>query len=172
MGVNPNVTRRTFLSWWMAGLMTATVVAGLAPILVYIWPPPARGQKQSTVDVSLDTPIDQIKDLQAVQFQAPQNAGFIMANGGGDNAKGDIAYAGYAVKVAGKVLYFAVNCSHLGCSVSYQESDHRFHCPCHGSVFNADGTVHHGPAAYPLSNLDVKSASGNALKITGYTYST
>src|SRR5256885_13126231 len=28
------VTRRTFLGWWLASLMTATVITGLAPILV------------------------------------------------------------------------------------------------------------------------------------------
>ena len=31
MGVDPNVSRRTFLTWYMAGLMTATLVAGIAP---------------------------------------------------------------------------------------------------------------------------------------------
>ena len=37
-------------------------------------------------------------------------------------------------------------CTHLGCTVQYFSSDRRFHCPCHGSVFAADGAVQHGPA--------------------------
>ena len=49
MGVDPNVSRRTFLTWYMAGLMTATLVAGLAPILVYVWPPAPPGQKNAKV---------------------------------------------------------------------------------------------------------------------------
>jgi cytochrome b6-f complex iron-sulfur subunit len=172
MGVNPNVTRRTFLTWYMAGLMTATVLAGLAPILVYIWPPSPRGQKSGVIDVPLKTAVDAIQELEAVSFDAPQNAAFLMANGGGDNAKGDLAYSGYAIKVQGKMRFFAVNCSHLGCSIQYQDSDHRFHCPCHGSIFNPNGTVFHGPAAFPLSDLDVASTEGSVVKIHGYTYST
>ena len=39
-------TRRTFLGWWMASLLTATVVTGVLPILVYLWPAPPKGQKK------------------------------------------------------------------------------------------------------------------------------
>lgn len=171
MGVNPKVSRRTFLTWYMAGLMTATVVAGLAPVLVYIWAPPPKGQKQGEIEVTLKDSLDSLQELQAVQFQAPASTAFIMANGGGDNAPGDLAYTGYAVKVAGKIMYFASNCSHLGCSINWNDSDHRFHCPCHGSIFNANGSVFHGPALYPLSNLSVTSVQGTTMKVKGYIYS-
>lgn len=170
MRVNPNVTRRTFLTWYMAGLMTATVVAALAPILVYIWAPPTKGQKQGEIEVTLQDPLDSLQELHAVSFQAPQNTAFVMADGGGDNAPGDLAYTGYAIKVASKIIYFASNCSHLGCSIQWQDSDQRFHCPCHGSQFHADGTVAHGPALFPLSHLSVTSAQGTVLKVKGYIY--
>jgi hypothetical protein len=48
------VTRRTFLGWWIASLMTATVVTGLAPILVFLWPAPPKGQKKGPLTVALD----------------------------------------------------------------------------------------------------------------------
>src|SRR5690242_19551276 len=35
-------------------------------------------------------------------------------------------------------------CTHLGCTVN--RSDHGYHCPCHGSVFDDQGTVKSGPA--------------------------
>jgi Rieske Fe-S protein len=80
-----------------------------------------------------------------------------MRDGGGDNAPGKIAFAAYAVKdAAGKFTVLAVNCSHLGCSVQLNVSAKRFDCPCHGSQFNLEGDVVHGPAAYPLSHLDFK----------------
>jgi Rieske Fe-S protein len=77
-----------------------------------------------------------------------------MKDGGGDNAPGKVAFAGYAVKdAAGSVNVLAVNCSHLGCSVAFNQAGQSFDCPCHGSRFHVDGTVLRGPAAAPLSNL-------------------
>jgi Rieske Fe-S protein len=149
------VTRRTFLGWWLASLLTATVITGLAPILVYFWPAPPKGQRKGPVKVSIPTPIDQIQEGTATQILAPTspNSAFIMEDGGGDNAAGDLAFAGFIVKNNGKVEVFAQNCSHLGCSVAFNKDASSFDCPCHGSRFHIDGTVLHGPAAYALSHL-------------------
>lgn len=152
------VTRRTFLGWWMAVILTSLTAAGVLPILVYLWPAPPKGQKKGPVSVALDTPINQLNDGQAVKFNAPTspNTAFIMADGGGDNAPGDLAFGGFVVKNEGKVNVFAINCSHLGCSVALNDAAKTFDCPCHGSRFHLDGTVLHGPAAFPLSHLTWK----------------
>lgn len=39
-------------------------------------------------------------------------------------------------------------CTHLGCTVNRTKNG--YHCPCHGSVFNNQGKVVHGPAPRPL----------------------
>ncbi|MDJ0520576.1 MAG: ubiquinol-cytochrome c reductase iron-sulfur subunit [Planctomycetota bacterium] len=39
-------------------------------------------------------------------------------------------------------------CTHLGCTVGAQEAG--YHCPCHGSFFDAEGTNTGGPAPRPL----------------------
>jgi Rieske Fe-S protein len=149
------LSRRTFLGWWIASLMTATVVTAVAPILVFFWPAPPKGQRKGPLTVALDTPIDQLQDGDAVKFNAPTspNSAFIMADGGGDNAAGDLAFGGFVVKNQGKVDVFAINCSHLGCSIALNKDAKSFDCPCHGSRFHLDGTVLHGPAAAPLSHL-------------------
>jgi len=149
-------TRRTFLGWWMASLLTATVVAGGLPIVPYLWPAPPKGQKKGKVKIQLTKSINQLANGDAVKFDAPKNpnSAFIMADGGGDNAAGDLAFGGFAVKdEQGKVHVLAINCSHLGCSIALNETDKTFDCPCHGSRFHLDGTVRHGPASAPLSNL-------------------
>jgi Rieske Fe-S protein len=145
----------------MASILTAFAVAGTLPILVYLWPAPPKGQKKGLLTVSISTPIDQLQDESATKFTAPTspNSAFVMANGGGDNAPGDLAFAGYVVKTGGKLTVLAQNCSHLGCSVSFNPDAKTFDCPCHGSRFHIDGTVLHGPAAYPLSNLTWKQGS-------------
>jgi Rieske Fe-S protein len=158
----PRVTRRTFIGWWLAGLLTSTVVIGLAPILVFLWPAPSKGQKKLPVTVALDKAIDQLADGEAVKFDAPSspNTAFIMANGGGDNAAGELAFGGFAVKDAqGKTHVFAINCSHLGCPIALNTTEKTFDCPCHGSRFHLDGTVLHGPAPAPLSDLAWRQGS-------------
>lgn len=167
----PNrVTRRTFLGWWLASLLTATVVTGVAPILVFFWPAPPKGQKTGAITIALDTPINQLQDGTATKILAPTtpNSAFVMANGGGDNAKGDLAFGGFVVKNAGNVVVFAQNCSHLGCSVNFNPDAKTFDCPCHGSRFHIDGTVLRGPAAAPLSNLTWKQGdSANQISVDG-----
>jgi Rieske Fe-S protein len=56
-------------------------------------------------------------------------------------------------------------CTHLGCTVAHFSSDQKFHCPCHGSVFGADGSVLHGPAPRPLNWFEVTVARDGQLNI-------
>jgi Rieske Fe-S protein len=155
----------------MAGLLTATVVTGLAPILVFLWPAPPKGQKKTPVTVALDKPLDQIAAGEAVKFDAPTtpNTAFIMANGGGDNAAGGLAFGGFAVTdTDGKQHVFAINCSHLGCPIALNSAEKSFDCPCHGSRFHLNGTVLHGPAVAPLSDLSWKQGSDpNTIVVDG-----
>ena len=153
------VTRRNFLAWYLAGLLTALGLAIVAPLLVYIYPP-ASGNKKKDVPITLDKSVPQLANGEAVKFESPKATGFVMLNGGGDNAPGKIAFGGYLVKeLAGGITVFAVNCSHLGCSVAYKVDTKIFACPCHGSQFDIEGKVTHGPAIYPLSNLGWKQGS-------------
>lgn len=52
----------------------------------------------------------------------------------------------------GKIHAVSAVCSHMGCLVGWNENDHTWDCPCHGSRFELDGTVLHGPAARPLGS--------------------
>jgi cytochrome b6-f complex iron-sulfur subunit len=163
------VTRRNFIVWYLAGLLTATVLAIVAPILIYIYPPQGQTKTKDTT-IRLDKSLDSLGNDEAVKFQSPAETGFIMKDGGGDNAPGKVAFAGYAVKdAAGAVSVLAVNCSHLGCSVQFNTDAKRFQCPCHGSQFSSAGQVVHGPAVFPLSHLEWKPGSNpGQIVITSY----
>ena len=58
-------------------------------------------------------------------------------------------------------IAYALYCTHLGCPVHWIADAKIFLCPCHGSVFNADGTVAGGPAPQPLFHYDVRVRDGN-----------
>jgi Rieske Fe-S protein len=54
---------------------------------------------------------------------------------------------------ASQMLAYDARCPHLGCAVSGAQQ--LFICPCHGSLFNLDGSVKLGPATSPLTALPV-----------------
>jgi Rieske Fe-S protein len=51
-------------------------------------------------------------------------------------------------------------CTHLGCTVGYEETLGHIRCPCHGSQFGLDGHNIRGPAQRPLRQYDVRAENG------------
>ena len=55
---------------------------------------------------------------------------------------------------------FSVNCAHLGCPVRWIEDARLFMCPCHGGVYNEDGSVAAGPPPHGLTRYPVRVENG------------
>jgi len=55
----------------------------------------------------------------------------------------------------------SLTCTHLGCTV--EQNTDGFTCPCHGSHFDENGNLLHGPAAKPLNSLRVEISENDEL---------
>ena len=53
----------------------------------------------------------------------------------------------------GGVTMLSPKCPHMGCEVAWNASDKTWDCPCHGSRFNADGSLKNGPASKGLTAI-------------------
>ncbi len=170
--VNPHYTpieisRRRFLGRISAVLTGVGAVVVAVPVGAFIVAPlfsSGPGEDKLWKDVG---PIDQFKvgDTQAVAFDDPS----------------PLPWAGVTARTAAwlrrddaqKFTAFAVNCTHLGCPVSWLAGPSLFMCPCHGGVYNRDGTVAAGPPPASLNTYQVRILNGKVqVKATGIPIST
>lgn len=121
------VTRRQFIGWvWAAAILALIAQAGLAlyQFLKPIVQPGAFGSK---------IPVGNIKEFKVGSVSTVREMhGFVSRL---DN-KG--------------ALVMSWRCTHLGCTVPWVDAEGQFHCPCHGSIYDAKGQVLAGPAPRPL----------------------
>ena len=71
----------------------------------------------------------------------------------------------------GGFIALSSKCTHLGCTVPWNDKEKRFACPCHGSSFDIAGSVITSPAPRPLDiypvhieNNIVKVDTGMSIK--------
>lgn len=65
----------------------------------------------------------------------------------------------------GEFKAISLICPHLGCvlEAGRNSGENGFACPCHGSRFDANGNLSHGPAAHPMTALTVEINSDQHL---------
>jgi menaquinol-cytochrome c reductase iron-sulfur subunit len=54
------------------------------------------------------------------------------------------------------VIAIDSTCTHLGCRVSWDADEQLIKCPCHGGIYDKEGTVKSGPPPAPLARLSTK----------------
>ena len=61
------------------------------------------------------------------------------------------------------LVVYNSRCTHLGCTVRWDNRQNSFLCACHGGKFALDGSVIAGPPPRPLDHLEYKIENGNLL---------
>jgi menaquinol-cytochrome c reductase iron-sulfur subunit len=144
--------RRRFLARLAVAAGSLIALLGGLPVIGYVLAPVTRRMNRQWVSVG---PTDRfaVGDTVLVSFKNPSAkpwAGVTGKTGAWVRRVGDSDY-----------IAFVLNCSHLGCPVSWETSSKLFICPCHGSVYYEDGTVAAGPAPFPLQRFQVRVRDGH-----------
>jgi cytochrome b6-f complex iron-sulfur subunit len=150
--INNVVSRRNFVRNAALGAVLIVVAQLTAGFVRFFWP-----NKTGAFGSVLTVPASDVPDVGAQPFRYTPGKFFLVQNEDG-------------------LLAIYWRCTHLGCTVPWVESEDRFHCPCHGSIFFKDGVKESGPAPTPLqlfpinvtSSGDVQVNTGSPISRGGY----
>lgn len=133
-------TRRGFFAWATFGLGLMATAAMAVPFVGYLIGPL---RKRTPAWLSLGTVGSfPINETRLHTFDNPLKQPW----------DGMVAHTGVYVRNLGKgtgstdnFLVFAINCTHLGCPVTWFPQSGLFMCPCHGGVYYETGEHASGP---------------------------
>ena len=151
MDADQAVTRRTVLAGGIAVAGAATALAGCASSSGSTTPSTAGAGSPGGTSAPANSGAAGLIKLADVPV------------GGSASAQGaDGGPVLVAQPTAGTVVAFTAVCTHMGCTV--KPAGKEFHCPCHGSVYDAfTGKVLGGPAPAPLAAVPVKVTAGEVV---------
>jgi Rieske Fe-S protein len=127
--------RRTVVRWLLGGGFAASVVSFLYPALRFMNPPAVAEASVNEVSAG------KIQDYKI-------NAGKIVKFGSRPALlvrTGDSDWRAYSAI-----------CTHLNCTVQFQESSHQIWCACHNGFYDLNGKVVSGPPPNPLEEFAVR----------------
>lgn len=131
--------RRTFFGWITYGLSAvAATVLGWPLVQFFVGTMPRR-VAWVNVGAADAFPLDETR---MITFENPIRG---PVDGRTSHTGVFVRYQGLNDRREAQFLILAVNCSHLGCPVSWFPQSGLFMCPCHGGVYHADGERASGP---------------------------
>ena len=126
--------RRNLIRWILGGGFAASVVSFLYPALKFMNPPPVP---EAAVN---EASVGKASDLKP-------NSGKIVKFG----SRPVILIR----STESEWRAFSAICTHLNCTVQYQETSHQIWCACHNGMYDLSGRNVSGPPPRPLEQYQV-----------------
>jgi Rieske Fe-S protein len=142
------VNRRDFIKGAtviIGGMITAVI--GIPAIAYLIDPALKESAKEGWV------PIGKLEDM-PVGSPTPFSFTIVQVNGW---ERTSTSHGGYVLRKSedpNDLLILNSRCTHLGCTVNWDNADKVYLCPCHDAKFNEQGLVLAGPPPRPLNRYE------------------
>lgn len=140
-------TRRRFYIGAIYGMMAAISGALGVPALAYLFIPGKPRKKEDWIEVG---------DIARLTPNVPVELAFRRMRVDGWKTVSEKSTAWVVKTGDSQVTAFGPQCTHLGCAYHWEQDANHFLCPCHTSIFSADGKVVAGPAPRPLDRYDTR----------------
>ena len=124
--------------------MLALVGATVYPVLRYLYPPVGV---ESSVTSAVAAKIDEVKTNAAKIFRFGNRPGILIKT------------------PQGELKAFSAVCTHLNCTVQYDQNDSIIWCACHNGKYDLNGQVISGPPPRPLEAYRV-NVRGNEIVVS------
>ncbi len=153
MASSHRISRRDFVKVVTATLGTIMGAALGIPIISYLIDP-ALNVQTSEAWIPLGP-------LENYPVGSPKLFSFTRSNINGWE-KTVNSYGGFVIrKSESDLLVLSNRCTHLSCSVNWEEERQEYVCPCHNAQFGIDGDVHAGPPPTELDRFETQLEEGN-----------
>ncbi|MCZ2845454.1 MAG: Rieske 2Fe-2S domain-containing protein [Candidatus Bathyarchaeota archaeon] len=134
------LSRRSFVNIFFGGSLIGTILAFLYPIIRFIVPPK---QAESVINKVEAAKVGELTPHSFKIFKFGNSPGILINT------------------PSGELKAFTAICTHLACTVRYDDETETIHCPCHNGRFDLNGNVLSGPPPAPLEEYAVEISNGN-----------